>query len=52
VIHQDAVTDDHKILTKAVWRQIYTVTLWNVIVMSIIIFAGKQIFGLEYDRAT
>jgi len=46
------MTDDDKILTKAVWRQIYTITLWNVIIMSILIFFGQEIFGLDYDRAT
>jgi len=40
VIQDPVMTDDDKILTKAVWRQIYTITLWNVIIMSILIFFG------------
>lgn len=52
VIRQKAISDDTPILSKVIWRQIYGITLWNVVVMSIIIFAGKTLFGLEYVGAT
>lgn len=48
VIHEPAITDKSKILNKVVWKQIYGITLWNVVVMSIFIFSGKWMFGLEY----
>ena len=48
VIHEPATTDESNILNKVIWRQIYGITLWNVAVMSIFIFSGKWMFGLEY----
>jgi Ca2+-transporting ATPase len=48
VIHEPAITGETKILQRVIWRQIYGVTLWNVIVMMVMIFAGKSMFGLDY----
>lgn len=51
VINEAAITGKTKILQRVIWRQIYGLTLWNVIVMVIIIFAGKPLFDLEYSNA-
>jgi len=50
VIHEPPITGSTKILQRVIWRQIYGVTLWNVLVMMIIIFAGKGMFNLEYSN--
>jgi len=52
VLDEPAISDGHKILKKPVWRQIYGITLWNVIIMSIMIFGGKAIFNLKYENST
>lgn len=52
VLDEPAITEGHTILKKVVWRQIYGITLWNVIVMCIIIFGGKAMFNLEYTNST
>lgn len=40
-----------KLLSQVVWRSIYSIGLWNVIVMSVLIFFGKQMHGLNYGSA-
>lgn len=52
IIRTQGHSDGKLIMTKSMWKQIYGVTLWNVIVMMIIIFAGKSMFDLEYTAAT
>jgi len=52
VLSEPVTSQDTQVLTKAVWRQIYGVTLWNVAVMCIMIFAGKRMFDLDYSTAT
>lgn len=41
-----------QVLTKPVWRQIYGITLWNTIIMCIVIFGGKNFYDLDYTTAT
>ena len=48
---EPAITENVSILQPVVWRQIYGITVWNILVMSIVIFMGKSIFGLEYDNS-
>lgn len=48
VIHEPAITDGTDILSKVVWRQIYGITIWNIVVMTIIIIFGRSIFNLDY----
>ena len=49
VIKNDSTTDQNKILmTKAVWRQIYGVSIWNLIVMLVLMLNGKKMLGLDY----
>lgn len=50
IMQERPVRNDDQTLTAVVWRQIYALSLWNVIVMAIVIFAGKGIYGIEYDR--
>jgi magnesium-transporting ATPase (P-type) len=40
-----------KLLSQVVWRSIYSIGFWNVIVMSVLIFFGKQMHGLNYGSA-
>jgi magnesium-transporting ATPase (P-type) len=35
-------------MTKAVWRQIYGISLWNLIVMLVLMLNGKKMLGLDY----
>lgn len=31
-----------------IWRQIYGITIWNLIIMMVVMFFGRAIFGFEY----
>lgn len=44
-IQEPAVTDDVQILSPVLWRQIYGITIWNIIVMCVMIFFSGTIFG-------
>ena len=35
-------------MTKAVWRQIYGISIWNLIVMLVLMLNGKEMLGLDY----
>ena len=35
-------------MTKAVWRQIYGISFWNLIVMLVLMLNGKKMLGLDY----
>lgn len=50
-IHEPAITHDTPILAKTVWRQIYGIALWNILIMTIFIFFGASMFGLEYNTS-
>jgi magnesium-transporting ATPase (P-type) len=52
VLDEAPAKSDIDILSKIVWRQIYGLTLWSVIVMIILIFLGKEMFHLTYTQAT
>ena len=52
VINQEATTGKTKILTKTVWRQIYGVAVWMVAVMFLVIWFGRTIYGLDYEKDT
>jgi magnesium-transporting ATPase (P-type) len=53
VIKGKPYTDDMSILTLTVRGQIYLISLWNILVMTILMFAGGSIGGLgDYDRST
>jgi magnesium-transporting ATPase (P-type) len=51
VIHQPAVTHDTPILQKVIWRQVYGVTLWNIIVMVLVMYFGRSMFNLPYQSS-
>lgn len=51
VIYEPAITGDVPILQKVIWRQIYGISLWNIIIMLVMIFFGKTMFGLSYARS-
>jgi len=52
VIDEPAITGSTRILQPVVWRQIYGITVWNVVVMLMMIFLGRTIFDLDYANAT
>jgi len=52
VIHQPAVTGNVKVLSKTMWRQIYGVAVWMVIVMFLVIWFGRAMYGLDYEKDT
>jgi magnesium-transporting ATPase (P-type) len=53
VIKGKPYTDDMSILTLTVRGQIYLISLWNILMMTILMFAGGSIGGLgDYDRST
>jgi len=45
VVRQKPQVDGNQIIDKVIWRQIFGICLWNVMVMCIIIFFGKFMFG-------
>lgn len=45
-------SSSNNVLTKTVWKQIYGVTVWNVIILCIVLFCGKGTYDLEYTNAT
>jgi magnesium-transporting ATPase (P-type) len=52
VIKGKPYTDDMSILTLTVRGQIYLISLWNIIVMMLLMFCGKAVGGLDYGRST
>lgn len=50
IMRQGAARSNDDQITNAVWRQVWAMSLWNVVIMAIVIFGGKSIYGLEYDR--
>jgi len=52
IIHQKAITDEEIILNKVIWRQIYAIVIWEILVMFIIIYLGKPMFDLHYSTST
>lgn len=50
VIKGKPYTDKVSLLTLTVRGQIYLVSLWNIIVMMILMFSGASIAGLTYER--
>ena len=52
IMQEGPVRSSDQTLVPVIWRQVYAISLWHVIVMAIVIFAGKGIYGIEYDRVT
>jgi magnesium-transporting ATPase (P-type) len=52
IIRQPAVTGNVSILTKTVWRQIYGIALWMIVVMFLVIWFGRAMYGLDYEKDT
>lgn len=51
VISERAISQDVPILQPEIWRQIYGLTVWNVLVITVMIMFGASMFGLEYSNA-
>lgn len=43
--------ESKQILTPTVWRQILGISLWNIIVMGILIFFGQTLGGFSFDSS-
>ena len=52
VIHQKAVNSSSTVLTKIIWRQIYGVAVWMIAIMFILIYFGRSLFNLPYEKDT
>ena len=52
IIRQPAVTGNVKIMTKTVWRQIYGVAIWMIVIMFLVIWFGRAMYGLDYEKDT
>ena len=50
IIRTPPTKTDDLIMTKHVWRQIYGVSLWNVLVIAFLVLFGKYIWGFDYTR--
>jgi len=48
VIHEPAISKEVPIMQPVIWRQIYGITIWNLIIMMVVMFFGRAIFGFEY----
>lgn len=49
VMKQGAYGND-SLLSKIDWRSIMSMTIWNIIIMSIVIFAGKRMYEIPYKN--
>ena len=53
VIKGKPYANDQSILSTSVRGQIYLISLWNILVMMLVMFCGKSLGGLDdYDRST
>jgi Ca2+-transporting ATPase len=52
IIHEPPQTVNSSILTKTVWRQIYGVALWMCAVMFVVVWLGRTLFDLDYEKDT
>lgn len=52
IIRQKPVNNEEVIMQKVIWRQIYALSIWNILVMCLIIFFGEPMFGLNYSAST
>jgi len=52
IIRQKPVNNEEIIMQKVIWRQIYALSAWNILVMCLIIFFGEPMFNLHYSAST
>ncbi len=50
IIRTPPTKEGELVMTKLVWRQIYGVTLWNIIAMTTLTLFGKYMWGLEFSK--
>jgi magnesium-transporting ATPase (P-type) len=50
IIRTPPTRNDDLIMTKHVWRQIYGMSLWNILVITFLVLFGKYIMGFEFER--
>lgn len=47
----EGVHENKSILNSIDWRQIMFMTLWNVVIMCIVMFGGPKLYDLDYTNA-
>jgi Ca2+-transporting ATPase len=52
IIRQRPINNEEVIMNKVIWRQIYALSAWNILVMCLIIFFGEPMFNLYYTAST
>lgn len=52
IIRQKPINNEEIIMQKVIWRQIYALSIWNILVMCLIIFFGEPMFNLSYTADT
>ena len=50
IIRTPPVKKGDVVVTKVIWRQIYGITLYNLLVMALLICFGKYMWGLEFNK--
>lgn len=50
IIRTPPVKGGDLIMTRVLWRQIYGIAIYNVIVMALLIVFGKYIYGFDYSK--
>lgn len=52
IITAPPIKGGENILTGVIWRQIYGMSAYIIIIMTILLLFGKLIWDLDYDRTT
>ena len=52
IMKHPPVKKNDKIMTSVLWRQIYGMSAYIIVVMTILIVFGKLMWGLDYERTT
>jgi len=50
IIRTPPTKEGDLIMTKAVWRQIYGIAIWNVLIITMQVLFGKYFWGFEFTK--
>lgn len=51
IMKQGPTTQNTEVIGSVVWRQIYGMTIWNVLIMCIVMFGGQAMYSIPYLRS-
>ena len=51
IIRTPPTKEGELVMTRFVWRQIYGIALWNVLVIATLLVLGKSFWGLKFNRS-